>query len=152
MKLTVMLALAASLAGSLAGSGAYAADDYPLYQAGWTPAVFYQEVSACRGFVVAGAISGYVAQAAAQKRTEDSLRTELISIMPAFDVPAASVCFCALNELAKSQLYSDYAAGDVQARMTVVGKRIDASPCAGRLRDTVAGLQSKAAIEAVRLH
>ena len=148
MKLIVMLALAASLGGS----SAYAADDYPPYQAGWTPAAFYQEVSACRAYVVAGAISGYIAQGAAHKRTEDSLRTELISIMPAFDAPAASVCFCALNELAKSQLYSDYAAGDVQARMTVVGKQIDAAPCAGRLRDTVAGLQSKAAIEAVRLH
>ena len=144
------LAIAISLFVSV--SSAAAADAPVTYQDGWTYMTFYQEADACRSIMVTSAAQSFVAKGHAAHQAEDKLRSEVISVLPAMDIPVSNGCYCAVSEVAKSKPYSEYLAlGDISRRLDLVAAKLKESPCADRVQSSQALLQKKEALDAVRL-
>jgi hypothetical protein len=141
-----------AIAISLFVSVASAADAPVAYRDGWTYMTFYQEADACRSIMVSSAAQSFLAKGNAAHQVQDKLRSEVISVLPAMDIPASNGCYCAVSEIAKSRPYSEYLAlGDISKRLDVVAAKLKESPCADRLQSSQALLQKKEALDAVRL-
>lgn len=88
------------------------------YKEGWDAQNFYAEVLDCKKAAVEKTASGYVERGREKKQDEKILEDEVISMVPNFDVLAGSVCFCALNNIAKEKSYLDFrAAANVEPYM-----------------------------------
>lgn len=128
------------------------ADAPPNYEVGWNYVSVYKEVAACRLTIVASAAQSYVEKGISAHRSADDLRSEVISLLPAFDIPASNGCFCAVAEIAKIRAYSNYLGLESPAARSLrVAAQLGKPPCAERMGSAAALLREKTAIDAVRL-
>jgi len=75
------------------------------------------------------------------KLSAEKLRSEVISLLPAFESSASAVCYCAVNEVAKTSTYADYfGKGEFTARMTVLNQRVSEPTCSEKMRAAVSAL------------
>jgi hypothetical protein len=109
------------------------------YKADWSIAAFYQNVNACRASVTARAIEAYLGRGREDKVPEENLRKDVISLLPALESPSSAMCFCLVNEMAKSTDYAEY-----NGRLPMLDEKMP--QCA-----TMAKVPDRSAIEALRL-
>ncbi|MDA3902454.1 MAG: hypothetical protein PF441_03270 [Desulfuromusa sp.] len=81
------------------------------YQPGWDYFNFYKAVQTCREAIVYPQIKAYEKKGLEKHQNQNQLHNELISISPLFDTMATSVCFCAVNEAAKSNSLNQFSSG-----------------------------------------
>lgn len=131
------------------------ASDAPMpvtYKDGWAVTDFYQEVAACRSAMVIGAAKAYWDKAIAAHQDQVKLRSEVISNLPAMDIPASNGCYCAVGEIAKEKRYSEYVAlGEPSKRLDLVAEKLKQPPCVDRVNSSLALLSNKVARDAVTL-
>jgi hypothetical protein len=130
-----------------ASSGASGAE----YSTGWSFENFYQEVVTCKAAIVMPAAATYIERGHADKQSEESLRSEVISMSRIFDQTAAAGCFCAINELAKTTPYKSYEGLAQQARLQAIGNILEGSVCSDRISIVMQMLQKPGAKEALIL-
>ena len=122
------------------------------YKDGWAVTDFYQEVAACRSALVIAQAKAYWDKAIAAHQDQDKLRSEVISNLPAMDIPASNGCYCAVGEVAKEKRYSEYVAfGDPSKRLDLVAEKLKQPPCVDRVNSSAALLSNKEARDAVKL-
>lgn len=80
----------------------------PEYKGDWTPDNFYGAVQTCRAAIVLPAGQDYVASGKKAGRPDADLKNESIAMTPVFEMIASDACYCALNDYAKDQPYSEF--------------------------------------------
>jgi len=104
------------------------------YKAGWQAEKFYDEVSACRKSVIQPAAQAYASKSAAANQPAETIRNDVISMLPLFEQVANMGCFCAVNEIAKAVDYkTHFGKGELKARLERMNKQIEGPICAPRV-------------------
>jgi len=103
------------------------------YRPGWHASGFFEQVTACRAAIVLPEISGYEKKAKAAGHSDDATRNATVAMMPVFEDMASTVCYCALNELAKDITYESYQADQAKMRGYLDGAKCRAAT-ADRMR------------------
>jgi hypothetical protein len=141
-----------AVATLLVASGASVSDTPSVYKDGWTYAEFYDAVVDCRSWLVFSAAQGYLAKGADAHVSAEMLRSDVVSLLPVFDIPAGAGCFCAVNEIAKTETYSQYVnVGDKAKRLDAIGAAVTKGPCAEPFKSSRAAVSSKDAMDALKL-
>jgi hypothetical protein len=132
---------------------AYSAITTPAdYKPDWFAEVFHMEVSTCRTAIVIPAIKGYLDEAAAGGVSDDSLRIDAISMLPAFEHFASIACFCAVSELAKTLNYRNYfGSGDFGGRMSALRIYLDGPVCSARVKEAQRASEMNEILDTIRL-
>jgi hypothetical protein len=122
------------------------------YKTDWDALHFYNEVQTCRGAIVVPAIKAYMDKGAARKHPDERIRVETIAMLPVFEHAANAGCYCAVNETAKVQDYKAYFGdGNFTERTRILSAQFSGPVCGSKMKDAMAGLDNKEAIEAMML-
>jgi hypothetical protein len=92
-----------------------------------------EQVNACRSAVVLPAIDAYVKKGRTAGQPEEAVRNESISMLPVFESMASTLCYCALNELAKDIALESFNADRAKMRGYLEGVKCK-SAVADRMR------------------
>lgn len=87
------------------------------YRAGWTAENFFLTTTECKKAIVLPSAIDFVKRGQAQHHEEESLRNEVISMVPTFEAIATKACYCAVSEFAKDRPYASASLMEMQAYM-----------------------------------
>ena len=98
------------------------------------------------------AIKAFMDKGAAKQHPEEQIRVETISMLPVMERAANAGCYCAVNETAKAQDYKTYFGdGGFTERTRILSGQLNSPGCAGKMKEAMAVLENKEALEALRL-
>lgn len=87
------------------------------YRAGWTAENFYLTATECKKAIVFPSAIDFVKRGQERHREEESLRNEVISMVPTFEAIATKACYCAVSEFAKDRPYTPASLMEMQVYM-----------------------------------
>jgi len=109
------------------------------YQSDWNYKNFYEAINACRSAIVFPAATDYEQQGLAAKKSQESLRNEMIAITPVSESIASELCYCAINEYAKDKPNSEFV-----KNLETIAPYTEIPHCKTKMEESIKGMQQKA--------